>query len=115
MKTIFKFNYNIICDNISVKMYDCEEVGAAYESCDTGRKFLKNSLNVLKKVDGGYEMLTDSHEKGMVNFTQKIINAMEDTMEQCKIKAGECRLISERVKARQRVHLNTNKEDQNEE
>lgn len=100
MKTLYKFNYNIICDTLNVKMYNCEEVGSTYESVDSGRRFAKNTLNSLKKVDGGYEMLGDSYNQGMVLFSQKIINSVEDSIELFKHKISECSLIKERLGAR---------------
>lgn len=105
MKTLYKFNYNIICDNINVKMYDCKEVGATYESVDSGRRFAKNSLNSLKKVEGGYEMVGDSYEQGMVLFAQKIINSMEDSIEQYKLRTAECKLIMDKVGARRDMYM----------
>ena len=105
MKTLYKFNYNIICDHMRVKRYDCKEIGSTYESADSGRKFAKNSLNSLKKVDGGYEMIGDSYEQGMVLFAQKIINSMEDSVEQYKQKISECQYVMEKVKIRQDAHI----------
>lgn len=106
MKTLYKLNYNVICDGTRVTPYDCEEKGATYECIDSGRRFQKNAINSLKKVDGGYEMISDNYEQGMVDFMRKIINAMEDTLEQYQIKAGECKLILERAKSRQKTYVN---------
>lgn len=105
MKTLYKFNYNIICDRTYVKTYDCQEIGATYECMDSSRRFAKNSINSLKKVDGGYEMLSDTYEQGIVLFSQKIINVMEDLMDQYKSKVDECKLIKEKVKVRQDAYI----------
>ena len=105
MKTLYKFTYNIICDHAHVTPYDCEEVGAAYESVHSGRRFSKNSLNSLKKIEGGYEMVGESYEQGMMLFTQKIINTMADSIEQYNQRVAECQFIREKVKVRQGMLL----------